>query len=190
MERREHILRTPRTVVRPFEPDDAADAFAVFGDPVVMRYAAGAPDASLDATRARLERYAEHQAQHGFSKWAVRAAVTGEYLGDAGILHLPETGELELGYRLARAHWGQGLATEVASAWLRHAIHVLRLPRVIAFADRRNAASIRVLHKIGMPFERDDHLCGMDCVVHAVDARTLSGRQDVSPGQDGGVLAQ
>lgn len=176
VERREHVLRTPRTVVRPFEPDDLVDAFSVFGDAVVMRYAAGAPDASLDATRVRLERYAEHQAQHGFSKWAVRAADTGEYLGDAGILHLPETGELELGYRLARAQWGRGLATEVASAWLHHAMHVLRLPRVIAFADRRNAASIRVLRKIGMPFDRHDHLGGLDCVVHALAAGALAER--------------
>lgn len=164
----EHVLRTPRTVLRPFGPDDVVDAFAVFNDVVVMRYAAGQADASIEMTRARLERYAEHQAKYGFSKWAVRAH-TGAYLGDAGILLLPETGEFELGYRLARAHWGRGLATEIATAWLRHALEVLRLPRLIAFADRRNEASIRVLRKIGMPFDRHDRLCGMDCVVHAVE---------------------
>lgn len=163
-------IRTPRTLVRPFSQADAAEAFAVFGDPEVMRYAAGDPDPNVAATRARLERYVEHQARHGFSKWAVRDAGTGAYLGDAGVLHLAETGELELGYRLARAHWGLGYATEVAAAWLRHALGVLHLPRIIAFADRRNAASIRVLEKIGMPFARFDRLCGMDCVVHAIEA--------------------
>lgn len=171
-------LRTPRTILRPFALADVPEAFPVFGDPVVMRHAAGQPDPDIAATRARLERYIEHQERHGFSKWSVRDAETGVYLGDAGILHLPETGELELGYRLARAHWGRGLATEVASAWLSHATEVLRLPRVIAFADRRNAASIHVLHKIGMPFARLDRLCGMDCVVHAVDAGQGRVRQD------------
>ena len=171
-----HELRTQRTVVRPFAREDAAEAFAVFGDPVVMRHAAGDPDPTPAATRARIERYIEHQNRHGFSKWAVRDASSGEYLGDSGILHLAETGELELGYRLARAHWGRGLATEVASAWLRHALEVLHLPRVIAFADRRNTASIRVLAKIHMPFERLDHLCGMDCAVHAI-ARPRGGQR-------------
>jgi RimJ/RimL family protein N-acetyltransferase len=163
-----HELHTQRTVMRPFLRADAAEAFAVFGDPVVMRYAAGAADPTPAATHARIERYIEHQDRHGFSKWVVRDASSGEYLGDSGILHLAETGELELGYRLARAHWGRGLATEVASAWLCHALEVLHLPRVIAFADRRNTASIRVLEKLHMPFERLDHLCGMDCVVHAI----------------------
>ncbi|MFY0538807.1 GNAT family N-acetyltransferase [Nannocystis pusilla] len=148
MRSRESSLRTARTVLRPFVPDDdALAAFSVFGDPVVMRFAAGPPDVNVDATRARLERYAEHQARHGFSKWAVHSAVTGEYLGDAGILHLPATGELELGYRLARSQWGQGLATEIAAAWLHHALNVLGLAKVIAFADRRNLASVRVLQR-------------------------------------------
>ncbi|WAS96954.1 GNAT family N-acetyltransferase [Nannocystis punicea] len=160
-------LRTQRTLLRPFSLADVPEAFAVFGDPVVMRYAAGAPDRDTAATRARLERYIAHQEHHGFSKWSVRDAQTGAYLGDAGVLHLPETGELELGYRLARTHWGRGLATEVASAWLGHAREVLRLQGLIAFADRRNTASIRVLHKIGMQFARFDRLCDMDCVVHA-----------------------
>lgn len=163
-------IRTPRTILRPFSLADTPEAFLVFGDPLVMRYAAGEPDPDTATTCARLERYIEHQEHHGFSKWSVRDAGMGTYIGDAGILHLAETGELELGYRLAHAHWGRGLATEVASAWLSYALEVLRLPRVIAFADRRNTASIHVLHKIGMPFVRFDHLCGMDCVVHAIGA--------------------
>lgn len=106
--------------MRPFLRADAAEAFAVFGEPVVMRYAAGAADPTPAATHARIERYIEHQDRHGFSKWVVRDASSGEYLGDSGI------------------------------------------------SDRRNTASIRVLEKIHMPFERLDHLCGMDCVVHAI----------------------
>lgn len=158
-------LTTTRTVLRPFARADAEDAHRIFSDAEVMRYAAGEPDVDLQATVARLDRYATIQAEHGFSKWAVRERESGVYLGDAGLTVLAETREIELGYRLGRAHWGRGLATELARAWLDHALHVLALPRVIAFADPRNLASIRVLEKIGMSYARRDRLAGLDCVV-------------------------
>jgi RimJ/RimL family protein N-acetyltransferase len=162
---------TSRTVVRPFRVDDTPYAHAVFADAEVMRFAAGDPDAEFEATRTRLERYIAHQTEHGFSKWAVWGRDSGAYLGDAGLLVLSETGEVELGYRLGRSHWGCGLATEIARAWLEHAIGPLGLERVIAFADARNLASIRVMGKIGMTFDRHDHLAGMDCVVYEARAR-------------------
>lgn len=164
---------TARTVLRPFAGKDRSYAHAVFSDPEVMRFAAGRPDTDLDATARRIDRYVQIQAQHGCSKWAVFDRESGAYLGDAGLTMLPETGEIELGYRFARAHWGRGLATEVAGAWLRHAEHELGLERVIAFADPRNLASIRVMQKLGMSFDRHDRLAGMDCVVYG--ARLTAG---------------
>ncbi|MEZ4380469.1 MAG: GNAT family N-acetyltransferase [Nannocystaceae bacterium] len=159
-------LRTARALLRPFARRDAGAAHRVFGDAEVMRFAAGEPDADVDATRRRLARYAALQAARGFSKWGAWRLETGAYLGDAGLTVLPETGEIELGYRLARARWGQGLATEIAAAWLGYALGELGLARVIAFADPRNLASLRVMAKIGMTFARADHLAGMDCVVY------------------------
>ena len=152
--------------MRPFAPDDVEAAFGVFGDAEVMRWCAGEADASVEATRDRLARYAAHQVRYGFSKWAVLDGVSGEYLGDAGIMTLRETSELELGFRLARHAWGRGLATEVARAWLEHGLRTIGLPRVIAFAHPDNAASLRVLDKLGMTFDRSDRLAGMDALVY------------------------
>lgn len=154
--------------MRPFEPADVTAAFEVFGDPEVMRYSVGSADPSPDATRDRLARYAAHHVRYGFAKWAVLDNTTNAYLGDAGIMTLRETGELELGYRFARSAWGQGLATEVAKAWLQHGLKTLGLPRVIAFAHPDNVASIRVMEKIGMQLDRRAHLFDMDVVVYAV----------------------
>jgi [ribosomal protein S5]-alanine N-acetyltransferase len=165
---------TPRTQVRPFTLADAPQAHAVFSDPEVMRYAAGDPDADLPATLARLRGYARMQDEQGFSKWAVWDRRSGAYLGDAGLTILSETGEIELGYRLGRAYWGQGLATELAGGWLEYASTCLRVARVIAFADPRNAASIRVMDKVGMTFAREDRLAGMGCVVYERTLRTAS----------------
>ena len=157
---------TERTLVRPFVADDAQYAHLVFSDREVMRYAAGDPDADLAATIGRLQRYGQIQAEHGFSKWAIWDRESGAYLGDAGLTVLAETGEVELGYRLSREHWGRGLATEVARAWLDHALAQRKLPRIIAFADPYNPASVRVMEKIGMTFDREDRLAGIDCVVY------------------------
>jgi GrpB-like predicted nucleotidyltransferase (UPF0157 family)/RimJ/RimL family protein N-acetyltransferase len=158
-------LCSERAVLRPFTQDDAPYAHPVFSDPQVMRYSAGEPDPDLAATLDRLQRYVRMQREHGFSKWAVWDRASGTYLGDAGLTVLPETGEVELGYRIARSRWGQGLATEIARVWLSHALGELELPRIIAFADPRNPASVRVMEKIGMTFVREDHLAGIDCVV-------------------------
>lgn len=158
-------LHTARTILRPFVDDDISAAFRVFGDGKVMRYAAGIPDRSPVETHARLERYMAHQRQHGFSKWAVVHREAG-YIGDAGLMVLAETGEVELGYRLAEPFWGRGLASEVAAAWIDHGLGQLGLPRIIAFADPRNRASVRIMQKCGMTFDRVDNICGLDCVVY------------------------
>lgn len=157
---------TERTVSRPFAIDDAAYAHPVVSDQEVMRFAVDEPDVDLSATQERIHRYIAIQAAHGFSKWAVWDRESGAYLGDAGLTVLPDTGEVELGFRFGRNHWGRGLATEVARAWLDHARHRLGLARIIAFADPRNSAWVRIMEKVGMTFDRQDHLAGMDCVVY------------------------
>ncbi len=161
---------TARTVSRPFCLDDAEYAHPVFGDARVMRFTSGDPDIDVAATARRLSAYVALQRTHGFSKWAVWDRASGAYLGDAGLTMLPETGEVELGYRLGRAHWGRGLATELAQAWLARALGPLGLDRVIAFADPHNVASIRVMEKIGMTRDREDRLAGIDTVVYAAVA--------------------
>ncbi|MFO7565473.1 MAG: bifunctional GrpB family protein/GNAT family N-acetyltransferase [Enhygromyxa sp.] len=165
---------TERAVARPFWIRDLPYAHAVFSDPEVMRFSPGGPSPSEEATARRIEHYVAMQAERGFSKWAVWDRSSGAYLGDAGLTVLPETGEVELGYRLGAAHWGRGLATELARAWLDHAFGPLGLERVIAFADPRNVASVRVMEKIGMRFDRRDRLCGLDCVVYVATCSSAS----------------
>jgi RimJ/RimL family protein N-acetyltransferase len=63
--------------------------------------------------------------------------------------------ETEIGYRLARPYWGRGYATESARAVRDYALNTLRLPRLIAMIDPQNVASIRVVEKLGMHYEKD-----------------------------------
>ena len=71
-----------------------------------------------------------------------------------GLKYLDDVGEVDLGYRLFKEHWGRGLATEAARAVLAYGVNVLHLHRIIGIADIENKASIRVLEKIGFMFKK------------------------------------
>lgn len=147
-------IETKHTILRPFEESDAEEAFAWFSDPEVMRFIPGGADRSMEDTQRRIARYRAHEAEHGFSKWIIHQRETGEALGDAGLYHLPDGKRIELGYRLARAHWGKGYAVEVARGWIEW--FDAHLPGCPLFADVHpdHLRSQRLLERLG--FRRTD----------------------------------
>jgi RimJ/RimL family protein N-acetyltransferase len=142
-------LETPRLLLRPFAPGDAALVQAVYSDPEVMRYVATGPMEDFLLIERLLEDYMAHQRRHGFSFWAVIERSSGTLIGDAGLYQTP-AGEVELGYTLGAAWWGRGYATEAAGRWLSVAFGELGLDEVVALAEPANVASLRVLDKLGM----------------------------------------
>src|SRR5260370_36746635 len=135
-----------------------------------MRFTSTGPDISIGETRARLTQYENHQQAHGFSKWIILKAASGVAIGDSGLFVLPECGWIDLGFRLAQPYWGQGFATEAASAWVRVAFDEFRVDRLGAFAHPENVPSLRVLEKLGVLAERRETVMGMDSVVFSLDA--------------------
>jgi ribosomal-protein-alanine N-acetyltransferase len=165
-----NIIETDRLLMRPFELDDADLAYRWFGDERVMKYTPSGVDRSVQNTRERLDGYRAHQALHGFSKWLIVEHESGQPIGDAGLLILQELGWIDLGFRLAPAHWGKGLATEASSAWVRTAFNDLGIKRLGAFAHPDNAASIRVLSKLGFRSERRDTIMGMTSIYFGLES--------------------
>jgi [ribosomal protein S5]-alanine N-acetyltransferase len=144
-------LLTPRLELRPFAPPDAPAMHAVYSDPVVMEHVGDGPVTEPAETEAMLGQYIAHQAQHGFSFWAVVERASGALIGDAGLYLLEGGGpEVELGYTLGAAWWGRGYGTEAAGACLAAGLGPLGLDEIVAVADPANAASVRVLEKLGM----------------------------------------
>lgn len=141
-----------RVLLRPFETADGPAAHAVYGDPEVMRYVGEGGPVSPEETAQMLADYRRHQREHGFAFWAVVDRRTGALIGDAGLEVTAH--DVELGYTLARAAWGRGLATEAAELCIAAAFGPLELPRLIALADVGNPASARVLEKVGFAPER------------------------------------
>jgi [ribosomal protein S5]-alanine N-acetyltransferase len=144
-------ITTPRLLLRPFTADDHAAIHAVYADPEVMRFVGhGAHRRPADTTTA-LRGYADALAARGYGFVAVVERATGDVIGDAGLHPLGGRGpDIELGYTLARAKWGRGYATELARALAEHAFATLDVPRVAAQVEPGNAASRRVLEKLGM----------------------------------------
>jgi len=163
-------IRTARLILRPFQSSDVEAAFTWFGDPVVMQLTVAGPDKSIEDTRRRLAYFDEHQRAHGYSKWIILSADSGTTIGDSGLLVLEDYGWIDLGFRLVQQYWGKGLATEAAFAWVREAFDKLHIDRLGAFAHPKNAASIRVLEKLGFHAERHDTVMGMDSIVFSLDA--------------------
>jgi RimJ/RimL family protein N-acetyltransferase len=160
-----NVIETRRLLLRPFEPADAEVAHRWLGDPLVMKYTPTGVDDSVGKTRARLAGYQAHQTTHGFSKWLVTERDSGTPIGDAGLLQIPELDWIDLGFRLSPGYWGQGLASEAASAWVAAAFDTLHLGRLGAFSHPENAASLRVLEKLGFTAERQEVVMGMRSIV-------------------------
>jgi RimJ/RimL family protein N-acetyltransferase len=149
-------LETARLVLRPLGRGDLADLLALDRDPEVMRYVgspAGVKSPAETEQRARTRIEESLRGDHeplGF--WRVEAREDGVFLGVAALLRMPENDDVEVAYRLARAAWGRGIATEAAGALIVHALRTLGLPRLVAVTYPENRASQRVLDKLG--FER------------------------------------
>ena len=152
-------ITTERLIIRPCTLADFAAMHAVWSDPAVMALIPSEPYGRAKSW-ARLSESISHQARHGFSKWAVVEAASGTVIGECGVHYFDGGPDIELGYRLARAHWRQGFAAEAAQACLDWAL-VERPERIVAIVDPANTRSARILHKIGMirdgTFSRSGH---------------------------------
>ena len=133
----------------------------VFSDAEVMRFGDGPRPAEW--VRGWLRDCLESYERRGYGPWAVVEKAGGKAIGYCGLFYFPDVNgrpEIEVGYRLARAYWGRGYATEAVSAARNHAFAVLGLTRLIALIDPANFASLRVAEKAGLRHEADAMLPG------------------------------
>lgn len=143
-------IETERLLIRPFSPHaDSDPMFEVYGDPEVMRYIPGGA-LSAEAVRTTLEQHARAQQERGFSSWALIERASGRLIGDVGFGIFAPTGDIEVGYTLARDAWRRGYATEAAKACLEAGLEHLAVARIIAVVDVDNETSHRVAERIGM----------------------------------------
>jgi ribosomal-protein-alanine N-acetyltransferase len=144
-------IQTERLLIRAFEPEvDAAAMIDVYCDPEVMRYVTGGALGGIEEVEGELRKHAAHQAERGFSYWAVVERESGRVIGDTGFDLFERTEDIQLGYTLARDCWGRGFGTEAASACLAAGLRSLSASRIVIVVEAANAASVRVAERLGM----------------------------------------
>jgi ribosomal-protein-alanine N-acetyltransferase len=149
-------LFTPRLVLRELRIEDAFELFAMRSDPEVMRYVHRPMAENIDDAVAFLTRAQDGQRDNTCAQWAITLKGDDTCIGVIGPWRIiPEHHRGELGYTLARAHWGNGLMSEAIATVVDHAFSAFGLHSMEAWTDARNAASMRVLEKNG--FKREAH---------------------------------
>jgi RimJ/RimL family protein N-acetyltransferase len=144
------IVQTDRLVIRAWTLDDGEALFEMCRDPEVMLHiGTGKPYLSIDDAYRFLNWAVSYQEGNGFCRWAVMEKESRLIIGSCGFARLESSGEIELGYLLARHAWGKGYATEAARACLRYGFEHLRFAEVVALTDPEHFASQRVLEKLG-----------------------------------------
>lgn len=146
------LLRTNRLILRQWKQDDFQHFAELCADPEVMKY--------FPAIQSKQESYNMAEKikalieQRGWGFWAVEIPEQVSFIGFVGLhepnARLPFSPCVEIGWRLAKAHWGQGYATEAAQESLKYAFVNLGLGEVVAFTPVANARSRAVMRNIGM----------------------------------------
>ena len=145
-------LSTKRLRLRQWVAGDRAPFAAMNADPAVMRYFASvstreASDRTLDTWRAEIR-------QRGWGNWAVELTQGKVFIGFVGLTVpwrvLPFTPCVEIGWRLAKAHWGRGYATEAAKRVLLAGFAQIGLQEIVSFTSLVNTPSRGVMERIGM----------------------------------------
>ncbi len=152
------ILTTARLRLRQWREEDLAPFAALNADPQVMEFFPKVlTRAESDAVAGRIR---DHFARHGFGLWAVEAPGVADFVGFVG-LAIPSfeahfTPCVEIGWRLAREHWGHGYATEAATAALAFGFGDRSLEEIVAFTVPANIPSRRVMGRLGMRHSPSD----------------------------------
>jgi [ribosomal protein S5]-alanine N-acetyltransferase len=146
-------IETERLVIRPWQPDDRPAFTAVMAHPEVTQYVHGGQPYTEAEVDEWFARQARQIAEHGMCMGALVEKATGRLAGLSGTQPLGTTGDLEIGWILAREAWGRGYATEAGAAAMRHVLETLNRPRVVAIIDPGNEPSKRVAARLGMTYE-------------------------------------
>ena len=147
-----NMLETPRLILRQWEAKDRAPFAALNADSDVMRFFPAPLEKAESDNLA--DRFSEGIAERGWGFWAVELKETHQFVGCVGLHPQPDKFHFspctEIGWRLAKAYWHQGLALEAAQASLAFAFDVLALNEVVSFTSVLNKPSEDLMIRIGM----------------------------------------
>ncbi|MEH2284512.1 MAG: GNAT family N-acetyltransferase [Nostoc sp.] len=158
-------IETARLQLRHFSLKDFDYLFRLYSDVEVMRYLS---PRTREQTQASLSKHIQQWQHHNFGMWAVIHKETSAMIGRCGLGFLENTPEVEIGYVFDKSYWNMGLATEASLATLKFGFGKVKLDRIVAIAHPENLASVRVIQKVGMKYEKNASYYGHDVVYYAI----------------------
>ncbi len=167
------VITTDRLRLRPLTDADTDWWVRLHADEEVGRFVGGY---TREQAAARLSEIQQQWTRRGHGLCAVELLGTGEAMGRCGLNWWEQFGETEIGWTFARAHWGQGYATEAARAVLVWGFGSLGLQRITAMIHHGNTASSAVARRLGFTPLREDTVLDRPCTVYALDRDGFAAR--------------
>ena len=155
------ILETSRLTLRLIGGQDAPFILRLLNEPSFVRYIGDRDVRTVDDARAYIEKGpSASYARFGFGLWLAQLRNDGTPIGMCGLLKRDTLDDVDIGFAYLPAFRGQGYAHEAAAAVMVHGRLALGIPRIVAIVSPENVASIRLLEKIGLAFDRRIDLSG------------------------------
>ena len=154
------VIETDRLSIRRFTEDDAPLLYELNLDPEVIRYTHDPMTSVEHAKKVLNEVILPQYVLYDHGRWAVHLRSNLEFIGWCGLKYLPETNEVDLGYRFMKKFWGNGYATEAALACIEYGFTRSNLRQIVGRALPGNLSSIKVLEKCGMKYLHEEVMHG------------------------------
>jgi ribosomal-protein-alanine N-acetyltransferase len=149
-------IETDTLIIRELEVSDAEGMFELDSDPEVHEFLGKNPIKTIDEAHEAIAYIRKQYTSNGIGRWAIIDKKTEDFIGWTGLKYekalRKEFNYYDLGYRLRKKYWGNGIATETAIASLKYGFEKLNLKAIGAAAEVNHAASNKILKKIGLKF--------------------------------------
>jgi RimJ/RimL family protein N-acetyltransferase len=157
---------TERVILREIRIEDLDDFFEMDSDPEVHKYLGTQPVTSKEQIADMIHFVRQQYIDNGIGRWAIIDRESNRFIGWTGLKLVRDlinnrTNYFDLGYRLIRKYWGQGISTEAAQASLSYGFESLNINEIIATVNCENAASNNVVIKLGFKLSDTFYLHGL-----------------------------
>lgn len=168
------FAETERLILREILQSDQDGMFELDSDPEVHKYLGNKIISDKNKISEVINFVRQQYIDNGIGRWAVIDKRTNAFIGWAGLKFVTELTNghknyYDLGYRLIRKYWGQGIATETALACLDYAFNKLKIEEIYAAASCENLASNRILQNVGMRFIETFYYEDIKCNWYKID---------------------
>ncbi len=171
-------IETERLLLRGWRDEDLEPYARLCADPEVMRFIGEGSNLTREGAEGQISRFVRHREEREFGLWAMEEKASETFVGFVGLAHQEDWSEgehkTEVGWRLDRAFWGHGFATEAAKASVSYRLEHLGLERIISIIQPENTASRRVAEKAGLTLQGETRWRGTTVVWYAIDRNAPS----------------